>query len=287
MKLPALLLAALALLPAPAVAQAGPRTILFVGNSFTFGAGSPVRRYRPDSVRDLNGEGLGGVPALFRTFTEQAGLDYAVSLETSPGKSLQWHWAERRALIDRRWDVVVLQGYSTLDAQKPGDATSHIRHAGLLAQMFTRANPAVDVELVSTWTRADLTFRPGSPWSGRPVTAMAEDLAAASAQARARYREIDGVVPVGRAWSRAIAGGIADANPYDGIAYGQVGLWTYDHYHASTAGYYLEALLVFGRVTGVDPRTLGAGERAADDLGLSPALAQALQRVAWEQLAAG
>jgi len=287
MKLSALLLALLTLLPAPAVAQAAPRTILFVGNSFTFGAGSPVRRYRPDSVRDLNGDGIGGVPALFRTFAEQAGLDYAVSLETSPGKSLEWHWTERRALIDRRWDVVVLQGYSTLDAQRPGDATGHIRHAGLLAQMFTRANPAVDVELVSTWTRADLTFRPGSPWSGRPVAAMADDLAAASAQARARYREIDGVVPVGRAWTRAIAAGVADANPYDGIAYGQVGLWAWDHYHASTAGYYLEALVVFGRVTGIDPRTLGAGERAADDLGLHPALAQALQRIAWEQLRAG
>ena len=72
-----------------------------------------------------------------------------------------------------------------------------------------------------------------------------------------------------------------------GIAFGQVGLWTDDQYHASAAGYYLEALVIFGRVTGVDPRTLGGRERAADDLGLPPALAQALQRVAWEQLAAG
>jgi len=269
----------------PAAAQGRPRTVLFVGNSFTFGAGSPVRRYRPDIVTDLNGDGVGGVPALFRTFAEQAGLDWTVSLETSGGKDLAWHWTERRRLIDRRWDVVVLQGYSTLDAKRPGDATEHSRHAGLLADMAVRANPAVDVELVATWTRADLTFRPGSPWSGRSVYAMADDLQRASDEARRRHRAIDGVVPVGRAWNAAVAAGIADANPYDGIAFGQVGLWTWDHYHASTAGYYLEALVIFGRLTGVDPRTLGANERAADDLGIDPKLAQALQRVAWEALA--
>jgi hypothetical protein len=281
-----LLLLAL-LLPLPAMAQAPPsRTILFVGNSFTFGAGSPVRRYRPDSVHDLNGEGIGGVPALFRTFAEQAGLDWAVSLETSGGKDLAWHWTERRRLLDRRWDAVVLQGYSTLDASRPGNPDSHLRHAGLLAGMFARANPAVNVQLVATWSRADLTYRAGSPWSGRPIAAMAEDLHAASIAAPRRFAEIRGVIPVGRGWNRAIAAGIADANPYDGIAFGQVGLWTWDHYHASTAGYYLEALLVFGRVTRVDPRTLGAGERAADELGLEGRTAQALQRIAWETLAA-
>jgi hypothetical protein len=269
----------------PAAAQARrARTILFIGNSFTFGAASPVRRYRPTSVVDLNGDGVGGVPALFRTFAEQAGLDYAVSLETSGGKDLAWHWTERRHLLDRRWDAVVMQGYSTLDAKKPGDAANHIRHAGLLADMFTRANPAVQVELVSTWSRADLVYRSGSPWSGKPVAAMADDLAAASAEAVRRHHAIDGVVPVGRAWNLAFASGLADPNPFDGIGYGQVDLWTWDHYHASTAGYYLEALVVFAKVTGVDPRTLGAGERAADELGLQPQLAQALQRIAWDAL---
>jgi len=175
----------LVLLPAPILAQTRARTILFVGNSFTFGAGSPVRRYRPESVADLNGDGVGGVPALFRTFAEQAGLDWAVSLETSGGKDLAWHWTEKRGVIDRRWDAVVLQGYSTLDARRPGDATEHTRYAGALADLFTRANPAVDVQLVATWTRADLTYRPGSPWSGKPVAAMADDLQAASEQARA------------------------------------------------------------------------------------------------------
>src|SRR3546814_11654997 len=66
--------------------SAEPQTVLFIGNSFTFGANSAAIRYRADSVEDLNGDGIGGVPALFKAFTEQAGLDYRVSLETSPGK---------------------------------------------------------------------------------------------------------------------------------------------------------------------------------------------------------
>ena len=87
------------------------------------------------------------------------------------------------------------------------------------------------------------------------------------------------------AWNRAIASGIADPDPYNGVAFGQVDLWTYDHYHASIFGYYLEALIVFGRVTGLDPTRLGANERAADDLGIDPRVAVQLQQVAKAQLA--
>ncbi|MGZ3306812.1 MAG: hypothetical protein ACXU8U_13205, partial [Asticcacaulis sp.] len=78
----------------------------------------------------------------------------------------------------------------------------------------------------------------------------------------------------------------ADANPYDGIDAGKVNLWNTDHYHASVYGYYLEALTIFGSVTGRDPRSLGANECAAADLGIAPAQAATLQQVAFEQLSA-
>ncbi len=143
--------------PAPAA------TILFVGNSFTFGANSPVMRYRPDLVRDLNREGIGGVPALFKTFAEETGQDWTVSLETAGGRDLAYHYEQKRREIDGRWDVVILQGYSTLDPQRPGDPVRHAEAAGALAAMFRQANPRVRVELVSTWSRADLTYRTASP----------------------------------------------------------------------------------------------------------------------------
>lgn len=69
------------------------RTILFGGNRFTFGANSPVMRFHPERVTDLSGDGFGGVPALFKTFADEAGLDRTVSLETSPGKDLSWRLA--------------------------------------------------------------------------------------------------------------------------------------------------------------------------------------------------
>jgi hypothetical protein len=113
---------------------------------------------------------------------------------------------------------------------------------------------------------------------------MTQDLRRATNGVQALSPTFRGVLPVGEAWIRAIAGGIADSNPYDGIAFGQVDLWTYDHYHASIYGYYLEALVVFGRVTGVDPTKLGRSERAADDLGIAPKVAVALQQIAKDQL---
>jgi hypothetical protein len=268
--------------PAP---RPEPRTILFVGNSFTQGAHSAVRNWQADTVTDLNGGGYGGVPALFKRFTQEAGLDYAVSLETQGGKSLGFHYDERRQLFDRPWDVVVLQEFSTLSRARPGDPTDHIRDVGRLSALLRGRNPAVLIHLMATWTRADEVYRPEGHWYGQPVARMAEDLRAAADRATAETAGIAGVLPVGQAWNRAFASGVADPNPYDGTAFGQVDLWTYDHYHGSIYGYYLEALVVFGRITGVDPTVLGRDETAADELGISDDQAAALQAVAQAELA--
>ena len=245
-----------------------------------------MRGYHPERVTDLNGEGIGGVPALFKIFADEAGLDWTVSLETAPGKDLAFHLAAKRREIDRRWDVVILQGYSTLDAERPGDPSRHIAAAHALAGLMRRRNPRVLVDLVSTWSRADLTYRPGAPWYGLPIACMAEDLSEASRQALGEESGLHAIVEVGRAWNRAMRDGLADPDPYDGIAFGQIDLWSWDQYHASAEGYYLEALMVFGTVTGLDPRRLDGKERAADDLGLDPKVATRLREIAAAELAA-
>ena len=43
-------------------------SVLFIGNSFTYGACSAVQFYRTDFVTDLNRNGWGGVPALFKAY---------------------------------------------------------------------------------------------------------------------------------------------------------------------------------------------------------------------------
>ncbi|MEY2878929.1 MAG: hypothetical protein RLZZ15_1309 [Verrucomicrobiota bacterium] len=272
---------------APATPAAkSPPTVLFIGNSFTFGSGSAVRFFRPHLVTDLNGEGIGGVPALFKAFTLQAGRDFTVSLETSGGKNFDWHVENKADVIGRPWDFVVTQGYSTLDQKKPGDPALLIRSAKQLADLLHAKNAAVDIRLVATWSRADQTYPATGRWHGRPIEEMALDIRAAYDRAAATSPAIRAVVPVGEAWNRAMKTGVADSNPYDGLAFGQINLWTHDHYHASSYGYYLEALMVFGDLTGLDPRSLGKTERAALELGMSVGQAEALQKVAFDELTA-
>ncbi|MEI6078474.1 MAG: PEP-CTERM sorting domain-containing protein [Verrucomicrobiota bacterium] len=281
----------------PVVAKAGTTTpaggkrILFIGNSFTSGYKSPVQQFRTNSVINLNinfkGEApKGGVPALFKSFTEQAGLNYQVSLETVGGKGLDFHLTNKCELLARPWDYVVMHGYSTLDQAKPGDASLLVKSTKQVAELIHEKNPQVEIWLVATWTRADLVYKESSPWFGKPVETMAKDLRAGYNQARAATPLVRGVIPTGEAWSRAMAEKVADPNPYDGIIPGEMDLWAADHYHGSNFGYYLSALMIFGEITGLDPRSLGGKEIAAVELGFTPEQTKALQQVAYEELSA-
>jgi hypothetical protein len=279
-------LGALAL--AAQAAPASATTILFVGNSFTYGepagAAPTVEYYQPGTVTDLNKTGIGGVPALFKAMTTEAGLHYDVSLETVPGVGVDYHYQNKLNTILGSYDKVLLQSYSTLDANKPGNPATLIQYSGLLAKAFHDINPNVNVMLTSTWSRADLTYKTNSPWLGKPIEQMALDVRAGYNAADAASDLIHGVIPVGQAWNRAIDAGLADANPYDGIGAGQIDLWAPENYHASPYGYYLEALTIFGSVTGLDPTMLGAGDGVARDLGIDSATAALLQGYASQQL---
>jgi hypothetical protein len=267
--------------------HAAAASILFIGNSFTYAQGSPVRYYRPQTVTDLNGDGTGGVPALFKSFSAQADLTYDVYLETEPGVGLDWHLKHKAGVIGRQsWDVVVMQGYSTLDSKKPGNPSALIAAVRELAGILRAKNPAVDLRLVSTWSRADQTYEANGAWYGKPIDTMAREVRAGYDLAAKATPGIKSVIPVGEAWTRAMQSGVADANPYDGIDAGKLDLWTYDNYHASVYGYYLEALMLFGGITGRDPRSLGESECSAFELGLSMVQAAALQQVAFDQLSA-
>lgn len=286
MRVASALLACLGLALAAPHAQSG-TSLLFIGNSFTFGAGSAVRFYRAGTVTDLNHEGIGGVPALFKSFADQAGLDYEVALETRGGSGLDFHLEQKLGVVARRgWDAVVMHGYSTLDAQKPRDPAKLVATSRQMADVLRGRNPAVQIYLMATWARADQVYPASGAWAGTPIDVMARDVRAAYDRA-AGAAGAKAVLPVGEAWTRAIQAGVADANPYDGIDAGKVNLWAADSYHASTHGYYLEALVVFGAVTGRDPRSLGDIECSGFELGLSRAEVRALQQVAFDQLAAG
>jgi len=260
-------------------------SILFIGNSFTFGAGSAVHYYRNQTVTDLNNEGVGGVPALFKVFTVQAGLKFDVALETRGGIGIEFHVKEKKAEIGgRAWDVVIAHGHSMVDQEKPGDPATLVAASKELGDLVRVRNPKVELFLTSTWSRPDQVFRDTGAWKGKPIEVMAKDIRVAYDKAAAGAGAK--VVPVGEAFNRAMAAGFADTNPLDGIDAAKINLWTNDSYHASSYGYYLEALMVFGRVTGRDPRSLGSGECSGMELGFTGAQVTKLQQIAFDELAA-
>lgn len=204
MKRSAVLLFALMLSTSVAHAQTS-HTILFVGNSFTYGDGSAVRFYRSNTVTDLNNEGIGGVPALFKSFAAQAGLSYDVFLETRGGAGFDFHLENKLGVINRRWDVVV-------------PTTSRD-----LATRLHDMNRDVQIHLMATWSRADQVYPPRGAWHGKPIEAMARDIRVAFEEAANNAPGVKSVLPVGDAWTRAMRTGVADPNPYDGVDAGQVG----------------------------------------------------------------
>ncbi len=281
------LVAAAALAFAASAAHAAPINILFVGNSFTYGeaAGGPnlVQPYRASTVTDLNGTNVGGVPALFKQFTVEKGLDYNVSLETVGGTGLDYHYNNKLALLNKPWDQVVLQSFSTLDSAAPGNPAKLILYSGLFGSLLKGQNPNVVIHLDATWSRADQTYLPSGFWFGKPITQMGKDVEAGYDLADAASNDIADVIRVGRAWNRTFETGFADTNPYNGIDAGKVNMWAPDAYHASVLGYYLEALMFFGDITKIDPLALGY-EQVAMDLGISAPQALFLQTIASQVL---
>jgi hypothetical protein len=186
------------------------------------------------------------------------------------------------------------------------------------------ANPDAKVWLLQTWARPDMVFPhlstvadanyPTVP-DGRPIVDTsnpafpngfpdtlyyaAEGLAGMTADLRAAFERkaaanpnFVGVIPVGEAFQRAVDQGVAQGDGFygadgtyaTGVPQDKINLWWDDYLHASKYGSYLSALVMFGRLTGIDPWSLGASEQAAADLGISPGDAVKLQRIASEQL---
>jgi hypothetical protein len=264
----------------------------------------------------------GGVPGIFQALADQAGLEFDVRHSLRGGATLRGHllntnpagWDMRANLSSASWDIVVLQGNSTEAVNRAGGNYAQFSaYAGKLREFVTmkqippyresllypggsttlrnlpanpNANPQARVYLYETWTRPDFAYLSGEPYFGAPLETMAEDLRAAYAQAAVENAGIAGVVPVGQAFMRAVQEGVAVRDPYN-PAPRQLDLWWQeDRFHPSKHGAYLSALTFFGALTGVDPASFGATERAASDLGITQLEAMQLQRVASDQLAA-
>ena len=290
--------------PATRAARAPANTILFVGNSFFHGKYQPVLAYNATHVTDEN-YGLpsssprcetptgkpviwGGIPGIFKQLTEEAGLHYDVHFEEINAKPLQYHFENALPVIQQaRWNTVVLQEHSmwALPTRRGGHPEGFRDYATRLERAVHAASPAARVFLFQTWPRADLTYPTGTPYAGQPLDSMAQDLHAGYYSLLRQNPALAGIAPAGDAWLRAVQTGVAQRNPYAPEP-DKLNLWAADHYHPSNQGAYLNACVLFGEITNHDPRSLGGREAAAVALGINPAEAEALQRIAYEQVRA-
>lgn len=375
----------------PLSLAAAPVSVLFIGNSFTFGHHDPAMGYNTENVRDLTAPDQGGtftdltgarpyqtrpwggVPGIFKQFTDQAGLDYEVSISARNAASLRGHflnlnpagWDLRGNMALQTWDKMVLQEQSaeplmrrtnangeTLDSVPeffhyfantirefvqspdgpepvryreafPGDSAFDRTTACAEATGLSRgscsmerstpanpnASPDTEVYLYQTWARPNLIdgafVTNTDPETGEvtrtdtvSTSTFFESLEEMTAELAASYRTAfdrgvgDGspgfadIAPVGEAFLSAVQSGIATRDMWadDAELDGLIDLWYVDGLHASKYGSYLSALVLFGTLTGLDPASLGKGERAAFDLGIGEDRAWLLQQVASNQL---
>lgn len=194
------------------------RRVLFIGNSYT--------RFNnlPRMVEQLSRSAPSG--AILTTVRE-----------ARAGFNLRRHWQDRglRARIRRgRFDAIVLQGHSLAPFRAPDRATEYSRRFSEHA-----SEAGTRVILFETWAR-----HPRSRTYRRLGVETPDEMLA---EINTFYRDLASelrvpVAPVGRAWERAL-----EALP-------QVELHRRDGTHPAPAGTYLAACVLYGTLTGVDPR---------------------------------
>ena len=202
--------------------------VLFVGNSFTFGAEAPMVVL------------YGGVPKLFEAIARAKGKEVTAWSVVGPGKDFAWHLkqpATANALAARTWNWVVLQDYSTRPTHV-GDIPGFLRDGATFSDRIAVASPHAGIILYETWARPAVfyTGAPGHDFTG--AQQMMAELHNSYAQLAANLaksnpnREVR-VAQVGTAFART-----GDEDP-------MINLNAKDDHHSTKEGYYLAALVIY------------------------------------------
>jgi hypothetical protein len=216
----------LILLVAAASLPARADDVLFIGNSFTFGATAPPVQKN------------GGVPKLFAEIATAKGREVATSAVTGGGKDWAWHLAQpatEKALGSKPWTWVVLQDFSTRPTRL-GNVEQFVHDGETFSERIAQTSPHAGIILYETWARPPGAFYLLSPAFGpeqmmrelhESYGRLREDLAAKNPAREER------VAPVGTAFAR------------DAAEYPAINLDASDRHHATAEGYYLAALVIY------------------------------------------
>ena len=203
-------------------------SVLFFGNSFTFGAEAPLVV--------LNG----GVPKLFEAIARAKGRDVTAWSVTSGGKNWAWHLqqpATAKALAARPWNWVVLQDYSTRPTHV-GNIPGFMRDGETFSDRIAAASPHAGIILYETWARPAVfyTGEPGHDFSG--AQQMMGELHDSYARLHDDLAQRDPARPV-----RVAQVGTAFARTGD--QFPAINLNARDDHHSTKEGYYLAALVIY------------------------------------------
>ena len=242
----------------PSIVGAQPK-ILFIGNSFTFGASDATNKTMK----------LGGVPALFSLMAQAGGHAKPMTAMTAPGGTdFRYHNSDPAAIAaiaSQPWDYVIFQNYSTEPTHLVtgnDSLTNHFIYGTALYQRVMSNAPTTRVILYETWSRA----------ASHPlITGISSANSFASttefqAELRANYQALAtalnvaypsnppvAIAPVGDAWE--YAGGLRPpSDPH------YVNLHASDKYHGNDNGYYLAAAVLYATIYHANPYGLSTNE---------------------------
>jgi hypothetical protein len=210
-------------------------------------------------------------------------------------------------------------GYTSSSTLGPGTNNNNSKSANNNtsnnpnAPIFGTSTPAQQTGTTGGFSNTTVPG-PYAPYVGdaNPIAAMASDLHNAYVSEangfNAAYPSLShlNVALAGDAWVSAINSGLAQLNPFlTNEPAGQINLWDSDPYlacctvpigyHPSQYGDFLDALMLFGEITGVNPETLSAewdtnnplySSSASLALGIDPQIADELAIVAEDTLLA-
>jgi len=214
--------------------------ILFIGNSFTFGAGDPQV------------EKNGGVPKLVEAIATSKGKTASTVMVTTGGKDWGFHLANPAtdtALKSKPWNWVVIQDYST-QATHVGNVAEFMKNGEAFDDRISQESPQAKIVLYETWAldakNPIFTSTSGPKQFANPDEMIGELVKNYTAlqtalQAKDPNRQVD-LAPVGKAFSRCL-----QEHP-------EINLHAKDMKHASRDGSYLSALVIYATIFRDSPK---------------------------------
>jgi hypothetical protein len=202
--------------------------VLFIGNSFTYGAEAPLVVLH------------GGVPKLFEEIARAKGRDVTAWSVTSGGKDWAWHLAQpatAKALAERPWNWVVLQDFSTRPTHV-GDIPGFMRDGETFSDRIAAASPHAGIVLYETWARPAV-FYTGGP--GHDFTGAAQMMA----ELHDSYAKLDADLAKRDPSRQVLDAEVGTAFARTGDQFPAINLNAKDDHHSTAAGYYLAALVIY------------------------------------------